>query len=115
MVVDGEKFEVEIPRETRHTQRQQATLKVNGQVKHVVSMVVDGEKFEVEIPRETRHTQRQQATFKVNGQVKQVQQQQQQQREEIKETHVTRHEDGVYSIHSYKYGVEVIADGERLM
>merc|ERR1712200_140379 len=74
--------------------------------KHVVSMVVDGEKFEVEIPRETRHTQRQQATLKVNGQVKQVQQQQQQQREEIKETHVTRHEDGVYSIHSYKYGDE---------
>merc|ERR1711931_463034 len=32
MVVDGEKFEVEIPRETRHTQRQQATLKVNNQV-----------------------------------------------------------------------------------
>jgi len=83
--------------------------------KHVVSMVVDGEKFEVEIPRETRHTQRQQATLKVNNQVQQIQQQQQQQREEIKETHVTRHEDGVYSIHSYKYGVEVIADGERLM
>merc|ERR1739846_76642 len=73
--------------------------------KHVVSMVVDGEKFEVEIPRETRHTQRQQATLKVNNQVQQIQQQQQQQREEIKETHVTRHEDGV----------EVIADGERLM
>merc|ERR1711970_1401418 len=83
--------------------------------KHVVSMVVDGEKFEVEIPRETRHTQRQQATLKVNNQVQQIQQQQQQQREEIKETHVTRHEDGVYSIHSYKYGVEVICDGERLM
>merc|ERR1711931_605107 len=83
--------------------------------KHFVSMVVDGEKFEVEIPRETRHTQRQQATLKVNNQVQQIQQQQQQQREEIKETHVTRHEDGVYSIHSYKYGVEVLADGERLM
>merc|ERR1712168_1938 len=35
MVVDGEKFEVEIPRETRHTQRQQATLKVNNQVQQI--------------------------------------------------------------------------------
>merc|ERR1711887_417312 len=41
MVVDGEKFEVEIPRGTRHTQRQQATLKVNNQV------IADGERLMV--------------------------------------------------------------------
>merc|ERR1711970_1418698 len=82
---------------------------------HVVSMVVDGEKFEVEIPRDRRHSHREQAIFKINGQVEQVQQMKKQQREAMKETHVNRHEDGVYSVYSYKYGVEVLADGERLM
>jgi len=82
---------------------------------HVVSMVVDGEKFEVEIPREKRHSHREQAILKINGQVEQVQQMKKQQREAMKETHVNRHEDGVYSVYSYKYGVEVLADGERLM
>merc|ERR1712121_304712 len=78
-------------------------------------MVVDSEKFEVEIPREKRHSHREQAILKINGQVEQVQQMKKQQREDMKETHVNRHEDGVYSVYSYKYGVEVLADGERLM
>merc|ERR1711976_938613 len=33
---------------------------------------------------------------------------------EPKETYITKYEDGVYSIYSSKYGVEVLADGERL-
>merc|ERR1712168_1279160 len=82
---------------------------------HVVSMIVDGEKYIVEIPRENRHARREQVTLKINGQEKQVQEIKKVQREEMKETHVTKHEDGVYSIHSYKYGVEVLCDGERLM
>merc|ERR1712142_316439 len=82
---------------------------------HVISMIVDGEKYIVEIPRENRHARREQVTLKINGQEKQVQEIKKVQREEMKETHVTKHEDGVYSIHSYKYGVEVLCDGERLM
>merc|ERR1711887_495273 len=74
---------------------------------------IDGERYEVEIPRETKHSHRSQAIIKVNGQEKQVQNTRQ--IEDMTETHVITYEDGVYSIHSHKYGVEVTADGERLM
>jgi len=83
------------------------------QQQHVVKMYIDGERYEVEIPRETKHSHRSQAIIKVNGQEKQVQNTRQ--IEDMTETHVITYEDGVYSIHSHKYGVEVTADGERLM
>merc|ERR1712142_1043232 len=83
------------------------------QQQHVVKMYIDGERYEVEIPRETKHSHRSQAIIKVNGQEKQVQNTRQ--IEDMTETHVITYEDGVYSIHSHKYGVEVLCDGERLM
>merc|ERR1712121_83298 len=85
------------------------------QQQHVVNMYIDGERYEVEIPRETKHSHRSPAIIKVNGQEKQVQDTRKEQIEDMTETHVIKYEDGVYSIHSHKYGVEVTADGERLM
>lgn len=77
-------------------------------------MIVDGEKFEISIPKQTRHSRSTQATIKINEERKDEQQLRQEQEETIKETIVTKYEDGVYSIFSRKYGVEVLADGERM-
>jgi len=81
---------------------------------HIVKLIVDGEKFEVEIPKQTRHARGVKATIKINGEVMEEKSLLEEQEREIKETYVTKYEDGVYSIYSNKYGFEVIADGERL-
>merc|ERR1711942_185042 len=84
-------------------------------LKQVVKVVVDGEKHEIEIPRETRHTHRAQPVLRING----VQQGQESNQLRSKwtsplKTKITKFEDGVYSIYSPKYGMEVLADGEIL-
>jgi len=86
----------------------------NTQQKQIVKLVVDGEKYEVEIPKQTRHSRHNQAAIKINGEEKEQQALQEEQEKEMRETYVTKFEDGVYSIYSAKYGVEVIADGERM-
>jgi len=83
----------------------------NTQQKQIVKLIVDGEKYEVEIPKETRHYRGVKASIKINGEVKEEKSLQD---EQEKETYVTKYEDGVYSIYSAKYGVEVLADGERM-
>jgi len=82
------------------------------QVKQHIKMVVDGHKMEVEINKESRYSRDSSAVFKVNGQVQQWSSLEGKMYEE--EIFVTRYMDGVYSLYSPKYGVEVIADGERM-
>ena len=89
------------------------TTKKNQQ-NHIVKLIVDGEKFEVEIPKQTRHSRGVKATIKINGEEKEEKSLIEEQEKELKETYVTKYEDGVYSIYSNKYGFEVLADGERL-
>merc|ERR1711970_859865 len=81
----------------------------------VVKVVVDGEKHEIEIPRETRHSRRAQPVLRING-VQQNQDSNQQKSDWTSplKTRITKFEDGVYSIYSLKYGIEVLADGEIL-
>merc|ERR1711931_454703 len=84
-------------------------------LKQVVKVVVDGEKHEIEIPRETRHSRKAQPVLRING----VQQDQESNQQRSKwtsplKTKITKFEDGVYSIYSPKYGMEVLADGEIL-
>ncbi len=86
----------------------------NTQQKQIVKLIVDGEKYEVEIPKQTRHSRGAKAAIKINGEEKEEKSLQKEQEKEIKETYVTKFEDGVYSIYSAKYGVEVLADGERM-
>merc|ERR1712083_840216 len=61
---------------------------------------------------ESRYSRDSTAVFKVNGQVEQWSSLERKMYDE--EIFVTRYMDGVYSLYSPKYGVEVIADGERL-
>merc|ERR1711915_826665 len=82
------------------------------QVKQHIKMVVDGHKMEIEVNKESRYSRDSAAVFKVNGQVQQWSSLERKMYEE--EIFVTRYMDGVYSLYSPKYGVEVIADGERL-
>ena len=84
------------------------------QQKQIVKLIVDGEKFELELPKETRHSRNTQALIKVNDEKKDEKTLKKEQETEPKETYITKYEDGVYSIYSSKYGVEVLADGERL-
>merc|ERR1712200_253881 len=81
----------------------------------VVKVVVDGEKHGIEIPRETRHSRRAQPVLRING-VQQNQDSDQQKSDWTSplKTRITKFEDGVYSIYSLKYGIEVLADGEIL-
>ena len=96
----------------------------------IVKMVVDGHKYELEIKKQSRYSRNNQAIVKVNGETKaakSVDEQEQEQRQEQgqyhaqrknfyadRDTYVTNFRDGVYSIVSRKYGVEVVADGERM-
>merc|ERR1711915_764509 len=96
----------------------------------IVKMVVDGHKYELEIKKQSRYSRNTQAVIKVNGETKttkSITEQEQEQRQEQgqyhalrknfyadRDTYVTNFKDGVYSIVSRRYGVEVIADGERM-
>merc|ERR1712055_1220106 len=72
-------------------------------------MMVDGHKYEVEINKESRYSRNSRALIKINGQERSMAT-----TLENLNTIVTKYLDGVYSIYSRKYGVEIIADGERL-
>merc|ERR1712105_473856 len=77
--------------------------------KQHVTLVVDGRKYEVEINKESRYSRSGKAILKIEEQEKVL--------DTVLEhlnTLVTKYKDGVYTIYSRKYGVEVIADGERL-
>merc|ERR1711915_362057 len=77
--------------------------------KQHVKLIVDGRKYEVEINKESRYSRSGKAILKINEQLKEL--------DTVLEhlnTLVTKYKDGVYTIYSRKYGVEVIADGERL-
>merc|ERR1719315_226898 len=78
--------------------------------KQHIKMVVNGHKYEVEINKETRYSRNSRALIKIDEQAREL--------ETVLEnfnTIVTKYTDGVYSIYSRKYGVEIIADGERLV
>merc|ERR1712203_782864 len=74
---------------------------------HVV--VVDGRKYEVVINKETRFSRGGKAIIKIDEEVKEFNTVM-----EHLDTIVTKYLDGVYTIYSRKYGVEIVADGERL-
>merc|ERR1712168_274412 len=77
--------------------------------KQHIKMIVDGHKYEVEINKESRYSRNSRALIKINGQERSMET-----TLENLNTIVTKYLDGVYSIYSRKYGVEIIADGERL-
>jgi len=84
------------------------SIKKNPQKQHIM-MIVDGHKFEVELNKESRFSRGSIVTIKIDGQPKELIS-----TLEHLETLVTKYMDGVVTIYSLKYGVEVIADGERL-
>merc|ERR1711931_419183 len=78
--------------------------------KQHIKMIVDGHKYEVEINKETRYSRGSKGMIKIDEQPREL--------ETVLEnfnTIITKYTDGVYSIYSRKYGVEIIADGERLV
>jgi len=78
------------------------------QKQHII-MVVDGHKYEVEINKESRYSRSSRALIKIDGQERVLKT-----TLESFNTIVTKYLDGVTSIYSRKYGVEIIADGKRL-
>merc|ERR1711974_497587 len=70
----------------------------------------NGHMYEVEINKESRYSRNSRALIKINGQERTMET-----TLENLNTIVTKYLDGVYSIYSRKYGVEIIADGERLV
>merc|ERR1712001_315236 len=77
--------------------------------KQHVKLVVDGRKYEVVINKETRFSRGGKAIIKIDEEVKEFNTVM-----EHLDTIVTKYLDGVYTIYSRKYGVEIVADGERL-
>merc|ERR1712243_197457 len=77
--------------------------------KQHIKMVVDGHKYEVAVNKESRYSRNSRALIKIDEQERELETT----LENLK-TIVTKYSDGVYSIYSRKYGVEIIADGERL-
>merc|ERR1712243_383297 len=77
--------------------------------KQHIKMVVDGHKYEVVVNKESRYSRNSRALIKIDEQERELETT----LENLK-TIVTKYSDGVYSIYSRKYGVEIIADGERL-
>merc|ERR1712042_157632 len=77
--------------------------------KQHIKLVVDGRKYEVVINKETRFSRGGKAIIKIDEEVKEFNTVM-----EHLDTIVTKYLDGVYTIYSRKYGVEIIADGERL-
>merc|ERR1712042_172969 len=77
--------------------------------KQHIKLVVDGRKYEVVINKETRFSRGGEAIIKIDEEVKEFNTVM-----EHLDTIVTKYLDGVYTIYSRKYGVEIIADGERL-
>jgi len=79
-----------------------------------VIMVVDGHKYELEIKKDSRHSRGNKAVIRVNGEVKEEFVEQEQNTYDDLDTYITSYEDGVYKIHSKKYGVIVLVDGKRM-
>merc|ERR1712234_77675 len=77
--------------------------------KQHIKLVVDGRKYEVVINKETRFSRGGKAIIKIDEEVKEFNTVM-----EHLDTIVTKYLDGVYTIYSRKYGVEIVADGERL-
>jgi len=78
--------------------------------KQHIKMIVDGHKYEVEINKESRYSRGSKGMVKIDERTREL--------ENVLEnfnTMITKYVDGVYSIYSRKYGVEIIADGERLI
>merc|ERR1712142_14662 len=84
------------------------SIKKNPQKQHII-MIVDGHKFEVELKKESRFSRGSIVIIKIDGQPKELIS-----TLEHLDTQVTKYMDGVVTIYSLKYGVEVIADVERL-
>merc|ERR1711872_941108 len=77
--------------------------------KQHIKLVVDGRKYEVVINKETRFSRGGKAIIKIDEEVKEFNTVM-----EHLDTIVTKYLEGVYTIYSRKYGVEIVADGERL-
>jgi len=77
--------------------------------KQIIKMVVDGHKFEVELNKESRYSRGSKSIVRIDGEPKEFTS-----TLEHLDTVITRYMDGVITIHSEKYGVEIQADGERL-
>merc|ERR1712228_1060344 len=77
--------------------------------KQHIKLVVDGRKYEAVINKETRFSRGGKAIIKIDEEVKELNTVM-----EHLDTIVTKYLDGVYAIYSRKYGVEIVADGERL-
>merc|ERR1712234_10338 len=77
--------------------------------KQHIKLVVDGRKYEVVINKETRFSRGGKAIIKIDEEVKEFNTVM-----EHLDTIVTKYLDGVYTIYSRKYEVEILADGERL-
>merc|ERR1712168_1021056 len=99
----GNYFTKVLPLSTRHS------LTTTILQKQHIKMIVDGHKYEVEINKESRYSRNSRVLIKINGQERSMAT-----TLENLNTIVTKYLDGVYSIYSRKYGVEIIADGERL-
>ena len=127
MVVDGHKYEVEIKKDSRHSRDNMAVIKVNGEVKQWRSLEQQQEQQQQQQQQQLQqYMQNQQLQQILQSQQQQLQQQQQQQQQkqyydsyhqnvyDDEDSYITNFQDGVYSIVSKKYGVSVIADGERM-
>merc|ERR1711915_939175 len=77
--------------------------------KQHIKLVVDGREYEAVINKETRFSRGGKAIIKIDEEVKEFSTVM-----EHLDTIVTKYLDGVYTIYSRKYGVEIVADGERL-
>ena len=139
MVVDGHKYEVEIKKQSRHSRENKAIVRVNGQEKQWASLEQQRQQQQQEQQQQKQEQQQlqqlqqqqqqnQQNAQQQNQQLQKLQQLQKQQAQaqkqqyqdlkqnvyDDKDTYVVNFKDGVYSIVSKKYGVSVLADGERL-
>jgi len=77
--------------------------------KQNIKMIVDGHKYEVVVNKESRYSRNSRALIKIDEHERELET-----TLENLNTIIKKYVDGVYSIYSRKYGVEVIADGERL-
>jgi hypothetical protein len=128
MVVDGHKYEVEIKKQSRYSRENKATIRVNGEEKQLASLEqqqqqnLENQQLQNQEQQQQQNQQQQQQHIKQLQQLqKQLVKEQKQQYQDLqrnayddKDTYVVNFKDGVYSIVSKKYGVSVLADGERM-
>ena len=139
MVVDGHKYEVEIKKQSRHSRGNNAVIRVNGEEKQWASLQQQQQQNQEQQQQQKQENEQLQQIQQQQKQNQHSQQQQQQQIQKLqqlqqqqsqeqkqqyqdlqqnvyddKDTYVVNFKDGVFSIVSKKYGVSVLADGERM-